>query len=136
MPSAIVSDPIVVQLVPSADVDAVTVDPLRARRTQSGATAVSEPEFDRLVAPALFRRWKALPLPAETSTNACARRSDWPQNDARRRAPNDGDLHRRGWRHEDLVLTREVRAGDPQLALRQCNARLTCATWLRDSVLN
>ena len=66
------SEPIVVQLVPFADLNAVTVEPLRTRRTQSGARAVVEPLVFVVLPPAVRRRRNPAPLPADTNAYAFA----------------------------------------------------------------
>src|SRR5258705_11755517 len=70
-PSAIVCEPTVVQLVPFEEIDAVTVDPVRASRTHWGGVIV-ELTVLRLLPPTLGRRWKPAPLPADTNAKPCA----------------------------------------------------------------
>src|SRR4051812_16016125 len=65
-PSGMVALPSVVQLVPSADVDAVTVEPMRRARTHCGGAAA--PGYVRTAfAPVLICCWKNVPEPADTS---------------------------------------------------------------------
>src|SRR5581483_4803472 len=70
-PIAMVSVPIVVHDAPSADSCAVSVLPLRTRRTQCGG-AEADPLVLTDVLPVASRRWNATPFAAETSTSPCA----------------------------------------------------------------
>ena len=70
LPSGTVSEPTTVQLLPSADVEAVMMLPARASFTQRGgapATAVLV-----VCAPALARRWNVIPLDGVTNSAALA----------------------------------------------------------------
>ena len=72
VPIAIATDPIVVQLLPLTDCDAVIVLPLRTSFTQVGAPAVV-PVMLAAAPPVAVRYWNAVPFPAETIMNAnCA----------------------------------------------------------------
>src|SRR3954470_20048253 len=66
-----VSLPILVHVLPSADMDAVTTLPARWSRSQRGA-APPPPAVFTEVPPEDRRRWNASPLPIETNMDACA----------------------------------------------------------------
>src|SRR5687767_2116874 len=65
-PSAMAAEPIAVQVVPLPDQYAVTRVPARTARTHTGARTDVGPPVDALMLPSAARRWKAMPLPAET----------------------------------------------------------------------
>src|SRR5579885_2662181 len=62
LPSAIVSLPTSVHVLPSADTYPVTVLPLRTSRTQYGTVAAG-PAVCVVCPPATVRRWNAVPFP-------------------------------------------------------------------------
>jgi hypothetical protein len=70
-PIAIVSLATSVHAVPSTDWYAETALPTRSSLTQYGAVA-AVPALLELWPPVMVRRWKASPLPAETSMKPCA----------------------------------------------------------------
>ena len=65
----IVAVPTEVQLIPSAEMEAVKVLPLRARRTQYGATGPAT-VVPTAVAPVVSRCWNAAPEPGVTNISA------------------------------------------------------------------
>src|SRR5690242_20334196 len=67
----ILAVPMLVQVAPSGDMNAATIEPWRRSRTQYGAELPDAMVRD-VEPPLVVRRWNPTPFDADTNANACA----------------------------------------------------------------